>query len=101
MNSTVFELTVRVFRTSTRKLTSVVVNMAQHLTTTASSPASSLVESIANLDQQYIQKYEEQQALINKLQAENDELRSYDRIDESLMNLSIFPLIISLASINI
>ena len=55
--------------------------MAQHFANTITS---SITESLANLEKHYIQKYEEQQALISKLQAENDELRSYDRIDESL-----------------
>ena len=61
--------------------------MAQQFSTAASS----IVEALSNLEKQYMQKYEEQQALINKLIAENDELRSYDRIDESLLQ-SLFSL---------
>ena len=59
--------------------------MAQQFTTAASSITNSITESLANLEKHYMQKLEEQQSLINKLQAENDELRSYDRIDESLV----------------
>ena len=55
--------------------------MAQQFSTAASS----VDEALSNLEKQYIQKYEEQQEVINKLMAENDELRSYDRIDESLV----------------
>ena len=61
--------------------------MAQQFATATNT----LVEVLSNLEKQYTQKYEEQQALINKLIAENDELRSYDRIDESLLQ-SLFSL---------
>ena len=71
--------------------------MAQDFATATST----ITDALANLEKRYMQKYEEQQAVINKLQAENDELRSYDRIDESLIDYLLFCQIIPLEVINI
>ena len=45
---------------------------------------SSINDALSNLEKKYVEKFEQQQILINKLQAEIDELQSYDQIDQIL-----------------
>ena len=45
---------------------------------------SSINEALSSLEKEYLEKFESQQILINKLQAEIDELRSYIIITHSL-----------------
>ena len=55
---------------------------------------SSINEVVAGFEKKYVEKYEEQKILINKLQQEIEELKNYDQIDNILKILMMIVILI-------